>query len=137
MFVMFNIFAVIILGLTVFVITFTLSDINYVHFCERLYEFSMLESLGYSKKDIKHKQFLEMILTTLVGTCFGFILSLLGGFIFNEIYCFPNGTPIKIISPWYILLGILVPILVFFFSCISTGKLVNKMEIVDVLQGRV
>ena len=136
MFMMFNVFAVVILGITVFVITFTIVDINYVHFTERLPEFSMLQALGYSQKNIRHKQFLEIIMVIFLGSCAGFILSLLGGYIFNELYCLPNGIPLMIISPWYFLLSGLVPVLVAFFSCISINKLIKKMQVVDVLEGR-
>lgn len=137
MFVMFNIFAVVILGITVFVITFTIGDINYVHFCERLSEFSMLEALGYNKNDIRYKQFSEMIIMIFLGFGTGFILSLLGGYIFNEVYCYPNGIPLIIISPWYILLSGLVPVLVSLFTCASISRLVKKMQTVDILEGRI
>lgn len=136
MFMMFNVFAVVILGVTVFVITFTIVDINYVHFTERLPEFSMLQALGYSQKNIRHKQFSEIIIVIFLGSCGGFILSLLGGYILNELYCIPNGIPLMIISPWYFLLSVLVPVLVAFFSCISINKLIKKMHIVDVIEGR-
>lgn len=137
MFVMFNVFAVIILGITVFVITFTIGDINYVHFSERLSEFSMLEALGYSKSDIRYKQLSEMLTMIFVGLCAGLLFSLLGGYIFDEIYCKPSGIPLEIISRWYILLGSLVPILVSLFSSISVNRLIKKIPTVDVLEGRI
>lgn len=136
MFVMFNAFAVVIMAVTVFVLTFTIGDINYVHFSERLPEFSVLQAVGYSKNHIRYRQFCEMIVIVFLGFCMGIVISLLGGYIFKEIYCVPGGIQLSIISVWYFLMSGLVPMLVSLFSCLSISRLVNKMEPVDVLEGR-
>lgn len=45
-------FAFIILTILVVVLTFTIGNMNYIHFFDRVGEFSILDALGYAKPDI-------------------------------------------------------------------------------------
>jgi ABC-type antimicrobial peptide transport system permease subunit len=136
MFKMFDIFAVIVLAITVFVITFTIGNINYMHLYDRLEEFSILDALGYSKKSIVFKLVRELALIIFIGFVLGISLGMLGGFLFNTIYCDPKGVPVGILNPWYILISFLVPVFVSLLSAIPILSFLRKMNTIEVLEGR-
>lgn len=133
---MFDIFAVIVLGLTVFVITFTINNINYMHLYDRLEELSILDTLGYSKITIAFKLVKELALIIFLGSLLGIGLGIFGGYIFNAIYCTPKGVPVGILNPWYIVISFLVPVLVSLFSSIPVIKFLRNMNTIEVLEGR-
>lgn len=136
LFQMFNIFAVIVLGLTVFVITFTISNINYMHLYDRLEELSILDTLGYNKITIAFKLIKEFTIIIFLGSLLGIVLGILGGYIFNAIYCTPKGFPVGILNPWYILISLLVPVFVSLFSSIPVIRFLRNMNTIEVLEGR-
>lgn len=136
MFKMFNIFAVIVLGLTVFVITFTITNINYMHLYDRLEELSILDTLGYNKITISLKLIKEFALIIFLGSILGIGLGILGGYIFNVLYCNPKGVPVGILNPWYIMLSFLVPVFVSLFSSIPVIKFLRNINTIEVLEGR-
>ena len=136
LFQMFDIFAVIVLGLTVFVITFTISNINYMHLYDRLEELSILDTLGYSKITIVFKLVKELVLIIFLGSILGTSLGILGGYIFNSIYCIPRGVPVGILNPWYITISLLVPVFVSLFSSIPVIKFLRNLNTIEVLEGR-
>lgn len=136
LFKMFDIFAVIVLGLTVFVITFTISNINYMHLYDRLEELSILDTLGYNKITIAFKLIRELVLIIFLGSILGIALGILGGYIFNAIYCNPKGFPVGILNPWYIIISLLVPVFVSLFSSIPVIRFLRNMNTIEVLEGR-
>lgn len=136
MFKMFDIFAVIVLGLTVFVITFTISNINYMHLYDRLEELSILDTLGYNKITIAFKLIKELALIIFLGSILGMGLGVLSGYIFNAVYCNPKGFPVGILNPWYIIISLLVPVFVSLFSAIPVIKFLCNMNTIEVLEGR-
>ncbi|MBC8062838.1 MAG: hypothetical protein H7Y18_19575 [Clostridiaceae bacterium] len=136
MFQMFNIFAVIVLALTVFVITFTIGNINYMHLYDRLEELSILDALGYNKIIITFKLIKELALIIFIGSIFGIGFGIFGGYIFNVIYCNPKGVPVSVLNPWYILISLLVPIFVSIFSSIPVIRFLSHMNTIEVLEGR-
>ncbi|WP_234117974.1 ABC transporter permease [Clostridium hydrogenum] len=133
---MFTVFAVVILIITTFVLTFTIGNMNYIHFFDRVGEFSILDALGYTKLDIFFKLFKEMCIVIVVGFVFGIALSIIGGNMFNGIYCIPKGVPVEVYNKWYVILSIIVPIAVGGFSSIPTIRFLKNMNTVDVLEGR-
>lgn len=136
LFQMFDIFAVIVLVLTVFVITFTISNINYMHLYDRLEELSILDTLGYNKITIAFKLIKELALIIFLGSILGIGLGILSGYIFNAIYCTPKGFPVGILNPWYIIISSLVPVFVSLFSAIPVIKFLRNMNTIEVLEGR-
>lgn len=132
----FNMFAFIILTILVVVLTFTIGNMNYIHFFDRVGEFSILDALGYTKLDIFLKLAKEMCIVIILGFGIGIILSFIGGNIFNGVYCIPKGVPVEVYDKWYIILSAIVPIAVGLFSSIPSIKFLSKMSTVDVLEGR-
>lgn len=133
---MFNMFAFIILIILVVVLTFTIGNMNYIHFFDRVGEFSILDALGYTKFDIFLKLAKEMCIVIVLGFGVGMILSFMGGNIFNGVYCIPKGVPVEIYNKWYVMLSAIVPIAVGLFSSIPSIRFLRKMSTVDVLEGR-
>ena len=133
---MFDLFAVIVVSLTVFVITFTISNINYMHLYDRLEELSILDTLGYTKIKITLKLVKELAIIIFLGSILGIGLGIFSGYIFNAIYCNPKGTPVGFLNPWYILISLLVPIFVSLFSSIPIIKFLRNINTIDVLEGR-
>lgn len=136
MFTAFNIFAAVVVGITVFVVTFTISNINYVHFYERMGEFSIFDALGYRKSKIISRLISEQSVIILSGSLLGLAAAIFGGYVLNEVYCVPNGFPVRILNIWYILISIMVPIFVSLFSTIPVRRFIRKMNTIDVLEGR-
>lgn len=132
----FNMFAFIILTILVVVLTFTIGNMNYIHFFDRVGEFSILDALGYTKLDIFLKLAKEMCIVIILGFGIGIILSFIGGNIFNGVYCIPKGVPVEVYDKGYIILSAIVPIAVGLFSSIPSIKFLSKMSTVDVLEGR-
>lgn len=132
----FNMFAFIILTILVVVLTFTIGNMNYIHFFDRVGEFSILDALGYTKLDIFLKLAKEMCIVIILGFGVGMILSFIGGNIFNGVYCIPKGVPVEVYDKWYVVLSAIVPIAVGLFSSIPSIKFLSKMSTVDVLEGR-
>lgn len=132
----FNMFAFIILTILVVVLTFTIGNMNYIHFLDRVGEFSILDALGYTKLDIFLKLAKEMCIVIVLGFGVGMILSIMGGNVFNGVYCIPKGVPVAVYNKWYIILSAIVPIAVGVFSSIPSIKFLSKMSTVDVLEGR-
>lgn|GEM_PF-6189072 len=133
---MFNMFAFIILAILIVVLTFTIGNMNYIHFFDRVGEFSILDALGYTKLDIFLKLAKEMCIVIVLGFGVGMILSFMGGNIFNGVYCIPKGVPVEIYNKWYVILSSIVPVAVGLFSSIPSIKFLSKMSTVDVLEGR-
>lgn len=132
----FNMFAFIILTILVVVLTFTIGNMNYIHFFDRVGEFSILDALGYTKLDIFLKLAKEMCIVIVLGFGAGMILSIMGGNIFNGVYCIPKGVPVAVYNKWYVILSAIVPIAVGVFSSIPSIKFLSQMSTVDVLEGR-
>lgn len=132
----FNMFAFIILTILVVVLTFTIGNMNYIHFFDRVGEFSILDALGYTKLNIFLKLAKEMCIVIVLGFGVGMILSFMGGNIFNGVYCIPKGIPVEVYNKWYVILSAIVPIAVGLFSSIPSVKFLSKMDTVDVLEGR-
>lgn len=132
----FNLFAIIILLITVFVLTFTISNVNYMHMYERCEEFALLSSMGYHEKQITTKLMEELMFIIGIGFTIGAIGGILGGYSFKILLCDPKGLPIDILNIWYLILSAAVPILVSICSTYPIIKFLNKMKPVDVLEGR-
>lgn len=133
---MFNIFAVIVLVITIAVLTFTIGNMNYIHFFDRVSEFSILDAVGYTKLNIFFKLAKEMLIVIVLGFILGIIISFIGGNIFNQVYCEAKGTPVEVYSKWYIVLSLIVPTAVGVFSSIPSLRFLSKMNTIDVLEGR-
>lgn len=132
----FNMFAFIILTILIVVLTFTIGNMNYIHFFDRVGEFSILDALGYTRLDIFLKLAKEMCIVIVLGFGVGIILSFIGGNIFNGVYCIPKGVPVEVYNKLYVILSAIVPIAVGLFSSIPSIKFLSKMSTVDVLEGR-
>lgn len=132
----FNMFAFIIVTILVVVLTFTIGNMNYIHFFDRVGEFSILDALGYTKLNIFLKLAKEMCIVIVLGFGFGMILSFMCGNIFNAVYCVPKGVPVEVYNKWYVILSAIVPIAVGLFSSIPSVRFLSKMSTVDVLEGR-
>jgi Predicted permease. len=129
-------FAVIILVIVIFVLTVTIGNINYIHFYDRSPEFSLLQAIGYEKKYIIGRIFVEMSIILFGGFIIGAALSLAGGYLFNLLYCYPIGTPVTIVSKGYFLITFTIPIFVTTFSLLPMLKFLNKMDCIQVLEGK-
>lgn len=133
---MFKVFAVLILVILIVVLTFTIGNMNHIHFEDRISEFSILEAVGYSKISIFYKIFKEMLVIIVSGFILGIICGILGGNIFNLVYCEPKGIPVEVYNYWYIILSAAIPTVIWIFSGVSALKSINKMDTVDVLEGK-
>lgn len=133
---MFKVFAVLILVILILVLTFTIGNMNHIHFEDRISEFSILEAVGYSKISIFYKIFKEMLVIIVSGFILGIICGTLGGNIFNLVYCEPKGIPVEVYNYWYIILSAAIPTVIWIFSGLSDLKSINKMDTVDVLEGK-
>jgi ABC-type antimicrobial peptide transport system permease subunit len=132
----FNIFAIVMLSITIFVLTFTIGNINYMHFYDRLGEFSILDALGYNKLEIAFKLIKELVVIIFIGYILGVITGIFGGLLFNLVYCEPRGVPVAIFNPWYIFISGCIPITVSLFSFMPVVRFLFKVNTVEILEGR-
>ncbi|PJI09305.1 MULTISPECIES: ABC transporter permease [Clostridium] len=133
---MFKVFAVLILVILIVVLTFTIGNMNHIHFEDRISEFSILEAVGYRKVSIFYKIFKEMLVIIVSGFILGITCGVLGGNIFNLVYCEPKGVPVGVYNYWYIILSAVIPAVIWIFSGVSSLKSISKMDAVDVLEGK-
>jgi ABC-type antimicrobial peptide transport system permease subunit len=131
-----NTFLIVILLISVFVITFAIGNISYMHFYDRIGEFSIFVAVGYSKKSIILGLVRELSLVIFAGFGCGLVFGILGGIIFNLSYCNPRGVPVDVVNFWYIFISFMVPILVALFSAVPIIRFIRKMNTMDVLEGR-
>ncbi|MBR5420970.1 MAG: ABC transporter permease [Lachnospiraceae bacterium] len=109
--------------------------VAYVSFMRnRVNEYNLYSSIGYGRYEIYCMILKEMLILFLIGTCTGFLLSLLSAALLNELVILPRGLVgkvfytdqiLKILSVNLFIMGILqIPTLV----CLSRIKTIDNIE---------
>ncbi|MFA9398347.1 MAG: ABC transporter permease [Clostridiaceae bacterium] len=113
----------------IFVLSVSLSNLNYIVFLNRRNEFAVLKTIGTSKYKLKGKLFKENLLVCFAGFIFGIVLTMGITEILNIVVWEPNGQHIAIFRISSILVALIVPISVSLLSMASSLREFNKLDI--------
>lgn len=91
-------------------------------------EYRILRFLGYKKSFIRRRVSSQLLLIMLLSAIVGIVL---GGFIniiFNNLYCIPRGIAYSEFNLYIIIIPIVVALILFVLSSISTKKIIDKLD---------
>ncbi|QVK18481.1 FtsX-like permease family protein [Mycoplasmatota bacterium] len=129
-----KIVGIIILIITAFEVTISVSNLNKVYFTERLGEFAILQAIGYSRRFILTRMLKELSIIILIGLIGGTLLGQLIMTLFYYLYCVDNGIPYRIFEPGVIYFSIFLSVIIFLLTYLPIKKYIAKMEWLDVIQ---
>lgn len=115
--------------LIITVLCISLGNLNYIVFLNRLNEFGILSTIGFSKSRLRRKIFKENLIVCLVGYVLGIGLTTLIVQLLNLAYWNPNGQHVPIFRMDSMLISLIIPIFVSLFSMISSVREFNKLEV--------
>ena len=97
-------------------------------------EFSFLRSIGYNKKYISKRVFIELFVIMLIGYIGGIVLGEIALVIFNSLYCIPEGL---LFTPWdsmYASIPALVILILFLSGYFTIIRYIRKLDWVSAME---
>jgi len=128
-----KILGIVILFITAFEVTSSVSNLNRVYFSERATEFALLQAVGYSEKFVLKRMLKELMLIIFVGLLGGTIIGQFIMTLFYYLYCQDKGIPYRIFEPGLILFATILTMIIFVLSYAPIKKTIKKMDWVEVI----
>lgn len=128
-------FGVILVVQIAFVLSVIISNISYLNFLNRRYEYAILKAIAMTKKELKYMIFNEQLYISIFSVVVGLLISFIGILIMNKSFAEANGTLIPYISPYPVAYSLAIPFISLFIVYRKISKSINKMEIVEILDG--
>jgi ABC-type antimicrobial peptide transport system permease subunit len=97
-------------------------------------EFSFLRSIGYSKKYISKRVFIELFVIVLLGYMTGILLGEIALVIFNSLYCLPTGILFTLWDNMYASIPALVTLLLLICGYLTVNRYIVKLDWVSAME---
>ncbi len=108
----------------------------YVYFNQRRAEFGILNAIGYTRRQIIRKAFIEVGVMSAAGLAAGLLASVPACVLLNAFVLMPRGQLLKLWNPEYIFSTLCIPIFVTVFSVIPVWRMLDKLDPVEIIEGK-
>ena len=124
-------------GSTIVVLALALGLLNVIFFMQRANEFGLLAALGYTKRFLTVRTFLEAVVTVAAGWALGILLSQAIYTVLNATLFEPKGlAPLTIMTPRVLLFTTPIPVTVTLFSVAVVLWQLWRMDPVAIIERR-
>lgn len=130
MYTIFNLLSLIIISINVV----TLACTKYAQFLNRKSEYGILNSIGYSKRELIISSLKEVLLVNIIGTVIGFIIAYLVSYFLIHISFINTGGLGVYITEKSIVYGLLVPVFTTIFTIIPIFKNLNYFQGINIIE---
>lgn len=122
-------------SIVITVLCITLGNTSIMHFYQRRSEFGVLTAVGYTRRQIVWKIWLEAVFAGGVSYIIGIVLSMLCAVIINILFWHPIGENVPLFAPKGLLVTAAIPVFVTVFSVLPISKLLGKEDLINVIEG--
>lgn len=120
--------------LVVLVLCITIGNTTYLHFYQRKKEFGILMAVGYSRRELMYRAFMELYLEALIAFVSGVILAIITGSILKLVYMDPIGATMRVLSIKYALFAAILPVTVMIFSLLPSAKMLMGVDRIKTIE---
>ena len=124
-------------GISIVVLSLALGLLNVIFFMQRANEFGLLAALGYTKRFLIRRTFLEATVTVAIGWVLGILFSQVIYSVINAVLFIPKGlAPLTILTSRMLLFTVPVPVTVTVFSVAIVVWQLWRMDPVSIIERR-
>jgi len=131
----FKFFGAFIIGIMILIEWVILNNLMYINLFSRKGELALLYAIGQSDKKIRKMIMAEQGAIIFVGYFLGVLIGIIGMIFFNSVYLEVVGQKFPIFSPWYLLGGFILSLMMILTSRLPLRKFFKKVDRVVVLEG--
>ncbi|MDP4089312.1 MAG: ABC transporter permease [Bacillota bacterium] len=124
----------ILLVIVVVVMILAIVNLSYVHFFQRRREFGVLHAVGYSRRQIVKRAFVEMFVMQSLGYAIGIIMALGAGILLKTLLFDRKGLPFEVINLQAFVQTIIIPIFMSVFNIIPVSRMLAKIDAISIIQ---
>jgi ABC-type antimicrobial peptide transport system permease subunit len=117
------------------IVTICTGFLCYIYFYQRRTEFGILNAIGYTRRQIISKAFIEVGGMSTVGLAAGLLVSLLVCILINRWVLIPKGQLLRLWNPECLLSTLCIPLFVTVFSTFPVWRMLNRLDPVAIIEG--
>ena len=116
------------------IMSFAAGNSSYAQYFSRRFEFSTLQSLGYTRLKILLKAACEILFTNMLGFVLGLILTVLSALCLKMLIYDPNGYPFILVDWVGVIKAAIVPLCTIVFSLIPAWWTLSKTDQIEAME---
>ena len=128
-------FGLLIIGVMILIEAIILNNIMYLNLLSRKEELALLHAIGQSDKRIRKMILSEQGNIIFVGYALGTLIGIIGIIFFNSVYLEGMGQVFSIFSPWYLLGGSILSLIIVLTSILASRRFFKKVDRLSILEG--
>ena len=116
------------------IMSFAAGNSSYAQYFSRRFEFSTLQSLGYTRLKILLRAACEILFTNTLGFVFGLILTVLSALCLKMLIYDPNGYPFILVNWVGVIKAAIIPLCTIVFSLIPAWWTLSKNDQIETME---